>query len=1222
MAASLWSLLTGSSSQELWDSAKFSLIKNIQITQNEIGRGSFGVVYGAVYEGTECVAKEIHSNLIGGGVSNNVVLQSFIKEINILSTLRHSNIVYFFGVHFRKGSQIPVLIIERMWMSLAKLLEERKSIPFVVKVHILHDVACGLKFLHGQDPPVIHRDLTANNILVNKNMDAKITDLGLATALEAITRQRMSTAPGNLAHMPPEALRSNPMYTTTLDIFSFGCVSLHTLTQQFPVPTDQFESSKMNKDTVLKVSEYRRRGKYVEMVKDQCTHFVYLISSCIKDEPEYRPDADKVCKWIEEYWEKPEIKQNCSQSVIDYFRQDKISLITSLDTQSTRAKDMESTVELYKAQFQELADSAATKDERITFLQKQNNDLQSSMESQQLKNEQIKSQTEKFQEDLSQHTDNEIIINLNTMLRQEQEDMREKQKEIKELKVKLNNLEQDSTRMRREGERREQELQEGNSQLQALQKKESELSRNIEVINNEKGSLIQDKANLEREVQDYSTNLRKKEDEIKELKTKLERNFKSLESENVKKQAEGALSDDGQLNKNASNENVFVHEKVQQTAHSVPANTNVMQKENEELKLKLKHEAEVHTKLKEELDQKTQKEVNDLKLKLKSQEEMLKKETEKFEKEAAYWKAKAEHKEPLIDKSFEAKLLAERKSIEQEKEKLKQQSLAAHQMNTKHLTEFYNSMKEMQAANESRMQKEKQKVQCTETLKQHEKQFAKLKQDYATAKSSLDEKSLRISLLQPQLTSCQEKLDSKDKELNEVVEEKQSIQKLLENMSKLHTSAQKELKAYKETHRKGAGILEKVNTENVNELLQAEEKEKEIALLKETLQGYLDRHSADQEMIKKLEKQVKDISRSQTKSQRQYEAKLKQNSKYIATLEKKALGEYSSHYQYSISWSPYMSLPVKRIQPSAVIVKNKMFVTGGYYQLNPQGEEMKTFMESLVGKNELCCFYAGKYQCDTIDSPVKLGALTSVNGQCVLVSGANSVGKTLTGNVYVLCEKDQWKEFSKPLPTPRILACACCYVNRWLIVCGGFAFDPKESNLLEAVRVVEILDTTKGEWYTLSEENCPNFSTILCCAVVGEDVYVVGSDQVIKTSCNNLIKASTSNSTLVWDNVQIGTEESNGKLYTFSVVEVTGEPMIIASMTDGEDDVTCVLMKDVDTRGRWRIISKAVECQHCSAAVVTSSLDLLLFGGSESILVEQPTNICQNGTLIPFSTIG
>ena len=158
------------------------------------------------------------------------------------------------------------------------------------------------------------------------------------------------------------------------------------------------------------------------------------------------------------------------------------------------------------------------------------------------------------------------------------------------------------------------------------------------------------------------------------------------------------------------------------------------------------------------------------------------------------------------------------------------------------------------------------------------------------------------------------------------------------------------------------------------------------------------------------------------------------------------------------------------------------------------------------------------------------------------------------------------------------------------------------------------MDTTKEEWYGLSEKNCPNFSTILC-SLVGEDLYVVGSDQVIKTSCNKLIKAATSNNTLVWDNVEIETEESNGKLYPFSVVEVNGEPMIIASMSDGEDDVTCVLMKD--TRGRWRIMSKAVECQHCSAAVMTSSLQLLLFGGSEKILVNEANDITYVQRFLP-----
>ena len=541
--ASLWSLFRGRSSQDLWDSAKYALIEKVSITQNEIGRGSYGVVYDAVYGGTQCVAKEIHDILIGEGINNNVVVESFIKEINILSTLRHPNIVYFFGVHFRDGSQIPVLIVERMWMSLGNLLEEQSSIPPVIKVHILHDVACGLKFLHNQDPPVMHRDLTANNILVSKNMEAKITDLGLAKALEAISKEQLSTAPGNTAHMPPEALQSKPEYSTKLDIFSFGCVSLHVLTQQFPMPiSDRFESSQENKETFIMIHEWKRRQEYVKMIKVQYAYLVDLILSCIKNQPEYRPDADHVCKWIENYWDKPEMKRNCSESLIDYCKQDKISLITSLEQQTTRAKDMESTVKQYQSHNQELTNSIKTKEEHISLLEKQYSDLQRSMESQQLENERLRSQVESFQQDALQQTDNEIIMSLNTMLQQEQEDMREKRENIRELRRRLNNLEQTSTQMRREGEKREEELRKRNAQLQALhQKKEVELNKITEMIKNEKGSLVYEKEHLQREVQDYCTKLQRKDDEIKELKAKL--NEQSANIEKFKLQCKSQVKD-------------------------------------------------------------------------------------------------------------------------------------------------------------------------------------------------------------------------------------------------------------------------------------------------------------------------------------------------------------------------------------------------------------------------------------------------------------------------------------------------------------------------------------------------------------------------------------------------------------------------------------------------------------------------------------------------------
>ena len=516
---------------------------------------------------------------------------------------------------------------------------------------------------------------------------------------------------------------------------------------------------------------------------------------------------------------------------------------------------------------------------------------------------------------------------------------------------------------------------------------------------------------------------------------------------------------------------------------------------------------------------------------------------------------------------------------------------------------------------------------------------------YLIQKQHLEDKSYRMSILESSYNELQQSSESREQKMKSLEETNSNLTQLLDNNDRVQRKFENDLKSKEESLKRKEEELKLQKKEHADALSNLQEQHKrEVTDLNEDIKMYKSQADGQVEVIDLLKKeaQIRKSNSEKTiqdklkatenelctvnKTQRHLKRQLKQlqidikeKKKHIESLTKNATNLYPNQYSYNVHWYPSMSLPAKRIRSSVTIMKGKTFMSSGYQSNAPQDEEMDVYLQSLENTNAVFSYDPEKYQCTMITSPVQLGALASVNGQCVLVSGADSVGNTLTGNVYVLCEEglhDQWKEFSKPLPTARILACACCYGNRWLIVCGGFACRPKEeSSLLEAVSVVEILDANKDEWYTLSEESCPNFITILCCSVVGEELYVVGSDQVIKTSCNKLIKAATSNNTLVWDNVEIETEESNGKLYPFSVVEVNGEPMIIASISDGEDDVTCVLMKD--TRGRWRIMSKAVECQHCSAAVMTSSLELLLFGGSEKILVHEATDISQKGVVIP-----
>jgi len=140
----------------------------------------------------------------------------------------------------------------------------------------------------------------------------------------------------------------------------------------------------------------------------------------------------------------------------------------------------------------------------------------------------------------------------------------------------------------------------------------------------------------------------------------------------------------------------------------------------------------------------------------------------------------------------------------------------------------------------------------------------------------------------------------------------------------------------------------------------------------------------------------------------------------------------------------------------------------------------------------------------------------------------------------VLCEEgsdEQWKKFSEPVPTPRILPCVCCYGERWMIVCGGYACK-EGSNLLEAVNVVEILDTSNGEWYALPEEKYPDVSAIFCYTAVGENLHITGDGKILQCNSNKLIAsiAKSSEGTVpLWLEINVQIEGLSSEIYTHLV---------------------------------------------------------------------------------------
>ena len=253
------------------------VLKNLTLTNvtpldQELGRGAYGKVFTVKYREKIYAAKEIHSLLleVANPEEKQKIENTFLRECYHCSRLDHPNIVRFIGVYYPdRHSVFPVMMMELMAESLTHYVK-KPNISIKMKASILYDVALGLNYLHSFNPPIIHQDLSPNNILLSRDSVAKISDLGVAKVVQADSRATQKTmltkAPGTVDFMPPESLGETPQYDTSLDIFSYAGIVLHVVNQEWPSPANQASiNPKTGKATGL--SEVERRQAYVDKMK-------------------------------------------------------------------------------------------------------------------------------------------------------------------------------------------------------------------------------------------------------------------------------------------------------------------------------------------------------------------------------------------------------------------------------------------------------------------------------------------------------------------------------------------------------------------------------------------------------------------------------------------------------------------------------------------------------------------------------------------------------------------------------------------------------------------------------------------------------------------------------------------------------------------------------------------------------------------------------------------
>lgn len=251
--------------------------REIVLTDNILGKGAFGEVRIAFWRNIAVAYKRPHINVCTDGEDCQITEEALQQEIQVLSQLRHPNLVLFIGTCRDLQTSKLSIVTELLPTSLYDMLEVSKidlTLPDILDIAM--DVISGLEYLHGHDPVIVHRDISAKNILIGGNR-AKIADLGQAKIFSNVSNlSRQSKLPGAMAYAAPETLTGK--YFSPIDVFSFGVLLCQMCTREYP--------------------RIDRREEQIRGAMDKYSLFQEMIEGCVNYQPQLRPTASTLARQL------------------------------------------------------------------------------------------------------------------------------------------------------------------------------------------------------------------------------------------------------------------------------------------------------------------------------------------------------------------------------------------------------------------------------------------------------------------------------------------------------------------------------------------------------------------------------------------------------------------------------------------------------------------------------------------------------------------------------------------------------------------------------------------------------------------------------------------------------------------------------------------------------------------------------------------------------------
>ncbi|KAK9064212.1 hypothetical protein SSX86_015592 [Deinandra increscens subsp. villosa] len=282
----------------LFDFSTLVIATNSFSDANKLGQGGFGSVYkGTLMEGQVVAIKRLSRTSIQG-------IEELKNEVLLIAKLQHRNLVRLLGCCIEVEEKL--LVYEYMENTSLDMIifnkEKGAHLDWKNRFNIISGIARGLLYLHQDSRlKIIHRDLKASNILLDKNMNPKISDFGLARIfggdqIEAETHKVVGTH----GYMSPEYVMDG-IFSTKSDVFSFGVLMLEIVSGK---KNRGFVYARRQLNLIGHMWNLWREGKALELIdesigadgfsQDAALRCIHIGLLCAQENAEDRPDMLKV----------------------------------------------------------------------------------------------------------------------------------------------------------------------------------------------------------------------------------------------------------------------------------------------------------------------------------------------------------------------------------------------------------------------------------------------------------------------------------------------------------------------------------------------------------------------------------------------------------------------------------------------------------------------------------------------------------------------------------------------------------------------------------------------------------------------------------------------------------------------------------------------------------------------------------------------------------------